>query len=288
MMHYWNYLKTGIQPMQTNSSLLYSSALCSSKDERSLLIYNPQLVGLQIQKYHRLLAKGFAENGVSTQALSYHPGLGCVISSTENDAIENGIAYHYIVPNNDNFARLKVVTESYRFAKVYFEKHKNAALICDVLTYSVSMGAVLAARKAGVPSFGIITDFPEQLSEGKKLYSFLVWKLINMCSGYVVLTEQMKEKMPGEKPIIVMEGHVDSGAVVEESIDDSYGQKICIYAGALHRRYGIDTLVKAFETADIEDAVLFIFGDGDYAEELKNNRIGKIKYFGIVPNAEVV
>ena len=68
------------------------------------------------------------------------------------------------------------------------------------------------------------------------------------------------------------------------------GKKIIIYAGSIKKLYGIQNLVEGFIKADIKDAELHIYGDGDYREELEKicNDIPSVKYKGIKPNSEIV
>ena len=273
--------------MANQLSILYTSCLCSKNMEQRLLELSPKSVGLQIQKYHRLLAKGFSKNGVVVDALSYQKGIEQL--GVPNMAVEeeNDIHYTYLANSIGSYQRLLV--NSFLFAFNYFKHNKNAVMICDVLNFTVSFGATLAARIFGRKVIGIITDFPEQLSGGKNAHSRLIWKLVSLCTDYVVLTDQMKERLNPKKHAIVLEGHVDSDMVQSENtLEEKYKKKVCMYAGMLHKKYGVEKLVKAFLVANVDDSELHIYGDGDYAEELETIESDLIKYYGIAPNNEVV
>ena len=92
---------------------------------------------------------------------------------------------------------------------------------------------------------------------------------------------------------MVLEGHADCFL---KSVDDAEryeykkGKKVVIYAGSIQKLYGIQNLVEGFIKADIENAELQIFGDGDYREELESvaEKHPSVKYMGIKPNAEIV
>lgn len=270
-------------------NILYASSLCPSDIEKKILEYDKKLVGLQAQKYHRLLAKGFSKNGVKVTTLSCHPGLFEIGLERPLDISEESILYH-LIPMKGSISHLHTIKVSFDYALCFLETHENAILICDVLNFSVAMGATLAAKKLKRSIVGIITDFPEHLFGKRSINCFLIWKLIELCTGYVVLTEQMRERLTGRKPSIVLEGHVDSDvhASLVPKLGSGVKQKICVYAGMLHRRYGIEKLVKAFILADVADSVLYIFGDGDYADELKQLDNEHIKFYGIVSNEVVV
>lgn len=269
------------------NEVLYTSCLCSETMEKKLLEADPKCVGLQIQKYHRLLAKGFYENGVEVEALSHPRGIESVVESDRWSELENGIHYTYLTNSRGGYAKL--LRNSFKYAYQYLKHHRDAVIVCDVLNFTVSFGAALAARVQKRKVIGIVTDFPEQLSGKPDLNSRLIWGLVRLCTGYVVLSEYMKKRLNPQKPAIVLEGHVDSGMkLAVNTIEGKYPTKVCLYAGSLHRKNGIEKLVKAFSAADIKEAELHIYGDGDYAEELRTMKNEHIRYYGKVPNDVVV
>lgn len=270
------------------SILLYVSSLCSQKTEKKIFQNDPKSIGLQVQKYHRLLAYGFAANGVPVKVLSYHKGLQSIFASEIED--EDGIEYRYIRATKGQLNHLSVLWKAFRNTRAFLKQNEDAGVVCDVLNFSVSTGAIMAARLMGRKVVGIITDFPEMLSGMYGLKESLHWQIIHSCTGYVLLTEAMADKVrPGAKPYLVIEGQVDS-AMEEQSNspDNKWSGLNCIYAGGLHKKYGIETLVKAFILADVPNSVLHIYGDGDFAPELHQIKNEHIFYHGIAPNSEVV
>lgn len=270
------------------SILLYVSSLCSQKTEKKIFQNDPKSIGLQVQKYHRLLAYGFAANGVPVKVLSYHKGLQSIFASETED--EDGIEYRYIRATKGQLNHLSVLWKAFRNTRAFLKQNEDAGVVCDVLNFSVSTGAIMAARLMGRKVVGIITDFPEMLSGMYGLKESLHWKIIHSCTGYVLLTEAMADKVrPGAKPYLVIEGQVDS-AMEEQSNspDNKWSGLNCIYAGGLHKKYGIETLVKAFILADVPNSVLHIYGDGDFAPELHQIKNEHIFYHGVAPNSEVV
>lgn len=273
--------------MDNRLTILYASCLCSKSTELKLLDIDPKCVGLQIQKYHRLLAKGFCRNNVNVEALSYQKGIEQLGIIDETVEVEDGIRYIYLTNKSGNYKKL--LWNSFSYAYRFLKNNSTAVVLCDVLNFTVSLGAAIAARILHRKVIGIITDFPEQVSGKNDSHSKLIWKLVNLCTDYVVLTEQMKERLNHKKTAIVLEGHVDSDMeLVVNTLAGKYEKKVCIYAGMLHRKYGIEKLVKAFIAADVKNAELHIYGDGDYAEELKALNHDSVLYLGIVPNDIVI
>ena len=272
-------------------TILYVSCLCSKQMENNLLKVNPGSVGLQAQKYHRLLAEGMKLNGVSVTVLTYNKAIAKVYTSQfllEEEV--NGIRYMYLIAHAKGAGRyLQVMQQAFIQSYRFLRTNPDSTVMCDVLNFSVSMGALLAAKLLHRKIIGIVTDFPEMLPNiagMKKMY----WWLINHCTEYVLLTEAMCDRVcVQDKKYIVLEGHVDGKmSEVENSIENKWPHINCVYAGMLHKKYGIENLVKAFQMADVKDAYLHIYGDGDYAEELKKGTDDRIIYHGIVPNEEVV
>jgi glycosyltransferase involved in cell wall biosynthesis len=66
--------------------------------------------------------------------------------------------------------------------------------------------------------------------------------------------------------------------------------KVLLYAGGIHREYGIAWLTEAFLSADMPGWELHIYGDGNYREALTQiaKTHSQVKYLGLCPNQEVV
>ena len=115
---------------------------------------------------------------------------------------------------------------------------------------------------------------------------------LDLLDGYVVLTEQMSAVLNSkQKPYLVMEGLVDVSADAPAADGaEKTTHPTVLYAGALRKEYGLETLVQGFLAWDEPDAELIVYGQGDYASELSSiaMRERRISYRGAVPMAEVV
>lgn len=268
--------------------VLYVSALCSNKLEQRMLMMAPKEVGIQIQKYHRLLATGFLKNNINTYALSYNRTANNIRNYPLNEK-EDGIEYQYIKAKTNMMSHAEVILKSFLKSVDFLHKHNDMFVICDVLNLSVSIGAWAAAKLCKREFVGIITDFPEMVIASHKKKS-IYWWLIRHCSSYVLLTEEMKKKVDvSKKRCVVLEGHVDYRMNDESHTKAKKWSGInCVYAGGLHKKYGISTLISAFVKSDIPNSVLHIYGDGDYANEIRKMNNKHIVYHGIVSNQDVV
>lgn len=204
-----------------------------------------------------------------------------------------------------------------------------AGMVCDLLCGAACAGALAAQKKINrrakspVRSVGIVTDLPDFLDmKPKRLFDRLFEKNLAACSAYVFLTEAMNERLnPAGKPYTVIEGQADpdvpeppaaggSGRFRGDAIAAGEsgqtrsgtpaaggsgkpcggGKRICLYAGSLHRQYGIEMLVNAFRSLAPENAELHIYGTGDYLDELQKitESGGPVRYCGVLPGDEIV
>lgn len=90
-----------------------------------------------------------------------------------------------------------------------------------------------------------------------------------------------------------MEGLVDSKLMVDENVSndcDEREYKIILYAGGLHVRYGLQTLVEAFIRLKGDNLRLWIYGSGPFVDSLNKyiKKDRRIVYKGVAPNNEVV
>lgn len=283
--------------------VLYVSSMCSKAKFNNL--FNQAIIkpAQQAQKYHRLIAEGLVAQRVSIEALSSVP-LNRSMSNMfyhKNEKEEvNGIKYRYLPFVNLPIARqLFLFITCFFYSLIWCNKHKKGVIICDVLDVSISSASLLASKLMRTSSLGIVTDIPAFLNDmmGNTTIISRVLVLINTFilyyfDLYIFLTEQMNELINKKsRPYVVIEGQVDINmGVIQNDLIEKYKDKICLYAGALHKIYGLKTFTEAFIAANIEGTQLHIYGSGDFEEELKSicKEHHGIKYFGVVPNDVVV
>ena len=278
--------------------LIYISSLCSKNKYSELFAGSGSMPGMQAQKYNRLMAEGLAQNdGISLTALSAAPvnRSNCKkLFFSEKDEVCGNITYKYIpFINLPVIKNLCLIFNSRRICKRLIKENPDAAAVCDVLSLSASYGALKAIEKTGNKSAGIITDLPDFLKSGNnKAYMKLYEKTTSMCKSYVLMTEQMNKKInPDKKPYRVIEGQSDISMISENnSIENKFSKKICMYAGGIEEEYGLKILAEGFAKASIEGSELWIYGHGSYAEELKNfcKEHPTVIYKGLAPNDEIV
>ena len=271
----------------------YVSSAMDAEDFAKLFESSPHIPGQQAQKYNRLIIKGLAANGAEVRAVTARPvtGANCHSKFLLAQSIERKkVQYHYC--SVLNIKGFKVIWQSLTAFFMVLLGDCDA-VITDVLNASVAYGAVTAARLRKKPCIGIVTDLPELMVTGtNRKHIKLVRKVMQKCTGYVLLTEAMNGLVnPEHKPYVIVEALCDSKIKPQEAQNKSNdGKKKCMYAGLLDTRYGVKDMVDGFVLADMPDAELHIYGGGPYAEELQTTAQQHpcVVYHGIVMNDEVV
>ena len=244
-------------------------------------------------KYNTLLFEGIVKNGIQTDVLSVVP-----LSRSYYKKIffrGYGLKKEKLNINFISQINLPILKNIFNilsgFLKTVFAP-KDSVVVCDVLVISAAMGAFWAAKLRRFKKIGIVTDLPKfQPISKNSLLLKMNDKVVSSADAYIFLTQQMNEEVNVfKKPYIVLEGHANED--MKDRIHDSFScdEKKIIYAGAIEKIYGIETLCKAFLDVALPNEYLHIYGNGDYADELKilSDENKNIIYHGNRPNAEIV
>lgn len=273
--------------------ILFASALLSEQTYQSLFRDAPVPPSQAAQKYHRVLIEGIRAAGAETEALSMPPVSRSTSrklflpARTENS---DGIRYRTLPILNLPVLRHILIFLSAFFAVLFSRQSYDAVLINGL--YFTFAGAVRrAARIRRFPCIAIVTDLPDVLS-GNSLVGTLNARSLTRYDGYILLTEAMNERInPRRRPHLIVEGQADARMAARENrLEDKFPEKVCLYAGMLHEKYGILRLVRAFRKADAAGSALYIYGTGDAEEQVRDacREDSRIRYFGVVPNETVL
>jgi glycosyltransferase involved in cell wall biosynthesis len=291
--------------------ILYVSKVCSQKKFENIYEICKIKPQQQAQKFHYLLASGFAEyENVKLTLLSDLP-----ISHINTKRmlwkgsleIENKMTFKYLphlnVPLIGNVVAFFIAF--FATAKWFIEKgRRDNYIICDVLNLTISVAAKAAAKFFAVKAVAIVTDIPiymQEYNRGKKgliksliigLYTIHCSYILRKYDAYIVLTKQMNELInPNGKPSVVAEGLVHFNMVRKpNSLNDKYREKVIIYAGGLYEKYGVKKLIEAFVKVPANDVRLWLFGSGELEEEIRKYKKmdDRIEFFGVLPNQALI
>ena len=274
--------------------VVYVSALMGRQTCRALFENAPFPPSQAAQKYHGLLARGLLAAGAEVRCVTPPPvsrTTSCKRFLRLPGEKEDGIRFSYL-PVVD----LPVVRHGIFFLGSFFvtlfQLHRNAYVLCDGLCIAASGGARAAARLMGRPCTAIVTDVPEVLGGSESRTARLNTRELAKYDGYLLLTKAMSDRVnPRGKPVLVAEGLVDETLMLPPNArENKYPEKVCLYAGMLHEKYGILRLTEAFSQVEDPDARLEICGTGDGVEKIRMAaaRDARILYEGVRDNAWVV
>lgn len=290
-------------------NVIYLSSCCSNQKFAELREKGITRKLPQAQKYHCLLMEGIADciDGTlySISAFPVNRQWTKQVRFPAEEETVGKICFFYDAFLNMNLFRQHTRKKAAmrRIRKLYAMDH-DCIIICDVLNQSLANAARACGKKYGIPVLGIVTDVPGHTSGARrKTLSFVnrmisrygekqAIKNLNKYDAYLLLTEAMNPVVNTKgKPYIVIEGHSDAKmAEVPNTLAKKASPKIAMYAGGIHKEFGIARMVNAFLKGAFEDWELHIYGDGNYQNELKAVAASNpsVKYFGTAPNELIV
>lgn len=285
--------------------VIYLSSVCAQQRFDDLVekgLINRQF---QNQKFHHLLLKGLGENDkLNINVLSFYP-----INRTNKklyrceDEYEDKV--HYIYPSYIDLPIIHHITKffsTYRHISKLFER--ESVIACNIMNFDECLAALVYRRFHKVNVCAITADVPG-LTSGAGSKTGSRWKqMAQKCispfyrrmslkyDAYMFLAQEMNKVInPKGKPYIVVEGLCDVAmAEIPNTVENKFTKKTLMYAGGLHREYGIELLVKAFQLIPDRDVELHIYGNGDFEDELVEitKKDTRIKYLGTKVNKEIV
>jgi len=287
--------------------ILYVSRLCSPGFLEYIFNTASAKPALSAQKFHRLLAEGFAmqREMCSIETLSAIPVTPARHKRRfwrrPSEQVDN-ITYNYVPMIN-----LPIIKNTLVFVLAFCWSvlwvlrggRKSKCIICDVLNVAVSAAALFAGKLTGVKTVAIVTDLPNLMIGGfqhnglkRSLYNKLTSALMFNYDGYILLTEQMNKVVNvRSKPYLIMEGLVDTKmSAAENRLENKASEKIIMYAGGIYEKYGVKKLIDAFMQLEGDDLRLHIYGLGEMAKNMPvyTQQDPRIVYFGMVENKIVV
>lgn len=278
--------------------IIYISGMCSEKEFEHWFQKAKNKPGQQIQKYHRTMAAGLVNLKKTDVKVWSKIPLSWkdykFLFKKGYPEYWRGIQVKYLP-----MVTIPVMNHIFYWFLGYFSilglnASGDTVVILDILNVSLSMGAIKACQEKHIKTIGIITDLPEMLVPNEKaIYVKACKKIIEGCSGFLLLTEAMNDSVNKErrKPYTIIEGQADSSmAYLKNIMENKYKKKVCLYSGSLNKVNGIAFMVNGFLNAEIPDSELHLYGEGDYVDDLLKicSENKNVKYFGVKMNKEII
>lgn len=182
---------------------------------------------------------------------------------------------------------------SFYISFIYCSKKNNNKQIFVAANFlPVALPAMIIAKIFKVPITCMFCDLIEDLysdniSIFRKFYKRFTQYINCFYDSFVFVTEQMNHRVNKKnKKYIVIEGIFNDSEL--EYIPQKK-ENVFIYSGSLIKKYGVDTAIKAFKLANLDNYELHIYGDGEYKKEMLEEikDFPNIKYCGLLNRKEL-
>ena len=183
------------------------------------------------------------------------------------------------------------------------EKKSEKVILTGYISFLTSFPLLIVCKLTKIKLITMVPDMPafalNYATNKKELWVVSVIKKIiikssiwisNQYDGYIYFTKYMNEMLNNKgRNWLVVEGMINREYFSNDS--NQYDEKIkyIMYAGTLHEKFGIASLVEAFTKLENKNVELWIFGQGDYLNKIKNisENHSKIKYKGLKNKSEI-
>lgn len=204
-----------------------------------------------------------------------------------------------------NLAIMKHILDIYPFCRkvkkwvVDGDKRKKVLFLYSAQPLSLELAKIAKRMDKKVETVCVIADIPEFNTIGnltglrKICNDYEVHKtnsLYRYIDKFVLLTDQMAERLHITVPYTVMEGIAPVDTVeVDESIAQRFkNEKYILYTGTLNYEFGIGTLLEAFALIPDNDLKLVICGFGEAEKAILEAKDSRLIYLGKVDRKQAL
>ena len=209
---------------------------------------------------------------------------------------------------NIGFCNIKGLRRFFQEKNIYYEIKKwcdnnDSKKILFVYTINPTFISVISKIKDNFENIkicAIVADLPNMvsLSKNRSIFRYIYEKkyvkknisYLSLIDYYVLLTEHMANYLKIKQPYCIIEG---ISTQINYSISNNSfttTDKVILYAGTLHKRFGIMNLLYAFEKLNDQNIKLIICGTGDCENEIKqiSKKNKNVLFLGQLSRDEVI
>ncbi|MBQ3057197.1 MAG: hypothetical protein IJC95_06915, partial [Clostridia bacterium] len=227
--------------------------------------------------FETAFTKGLIENGVDAKDIDFlcfpmiasFPGSKIVGWGAKKQKLLDTYDVTWIPAVNIQGLKMAAQAQSSKRLIKKWLKENSAIEDKCVLMYSlyqpVAKNVVALCKRYGCKCFAFVPDLPKHMYLNKKgIKAYLANRYLRKAlavqgemDGYIYLTEAMRDEIAPEKPYVVVEGIADTSSL--EITGSDRKNNVILYAGAISKRYGFPSLVRAFSMLE-GDFELHIYG----------------------------
>lgn len=186
--------------------------------------------------------------------------------------------------------------ELYKWSKL--DTKKKCLIVYSLQAYLLKAAIKAKMNDPNIIICLIIPDLPEFMNWNriytilglKKKYTKYIYNNLKKSDYYVLLSKSMINKLElEEKKCLILEGLYSQIDIIKSTKIDNKN-KIILYTGSLDKKYGIDNLLKAFNTIKNKNYRLWICGDGFMKKEIQllQSKDKRVFYYGLLPREEIL
>lgn len=255
------------------------------------------------QNLQEAIVDGFVQNNISFSIVTV-PFLSTFPFGYKKPIVKFGPSkYHGIVPTKcASFVNISFLQKTVNTAEINVFKwcRSKNSVIKHIVVYSLQVNLMKIAINAknsfdNVKLSIIVPDLPDFMGSNyfyralglKKLDIKYIYKNTLFFDNFILLSEAMALPLGiSQEKYVVVEGIYNSKPNIIEDFEFDKDTKTILYTGALSRKYGIETLLRAFSSILNPKIRLVICGDGDAkgliqqlaTEDKRINYMGKVGY----------
>ena len=286
--------------------ILYFGTVCDPQHYERILTqckYKPTIATVVFES---ALLEGFYQNGSEMEIHSFpmipmYPKSPLRTFGGFSEKLPCGYDCHWLktwnIPILKQWSRR---TDARKILQKWCKEHAGTGVM---LSYSIppflAGNMVRYGKKYGIKTVAIVPDLPANMYQNHKCNPLIhaarsfylkgALKYQGKFDGYIYLAEAMAEMIAPDKPYMVMEGILNDAGDSHDKVT-KYPKRAVMYAGMLHEKYGVMTLIKAFQKVDIPSTELWLFGSGTAVKEIQEiaSKDHRIRYFGRVSREEIL
>ena len=200
---------------------------------------------------------------------------------------------NYVASDRNNLGSIKnAVIQAKQYINDWYERTEGQErIVISYATNPILLAAFFLKKKckvvticSEVPKLRIMTNGSRMKNRMKK-FAFHFFN--SRMDAYIFMSKHMNDVCNHRgKPWIVVEGMTEVRPLQDSA---KYEENTLFYAGGLFKEYGIDTLLQAIHSSDLQ-LTLIICGDGNAREDVIRyaNADTRIQYLGVKNNADVM
>lgn len=246
------------------------------------------------QNFHNKLIRSIAINNrvdvISIRPFSKKLCKTRKLKAKSKDSINNFISWHYLAVNGSKIFKFSnCKKQSMHIMKSIFNKDEDFVIMTDTINPVCIYIANAISKTYSIPTVGICTDSPSNITGTNKTYTLYLLKQAAKCYGYISLTNELSELYnPNNRKTLIIEGIVEDkpDTVNTIGVDSPY----FFFAGALLEKYGIYNLIEAYKSLKTNKVDLYICGHSGNPDKIKEAIASTdgIHFLGTIPVQNVL